>query len=82
MTEISAATQARPMPKVGADSYPQLRNTCESYMTPEAMFLCRISYRNCRDYFLFFFSYQFSNFFLCIDSISNPKRTQPHISCP
>ncbi len=37
MTEISAATQARPMPRVGADSYPQLRNTCESYMTPEAM---------------------------------------------
>ena len=37
MTEKSAATQARPMPKVGADSYPQLRNTCESYMTPEAM---------------------------------------------
>jgi len=25
------------MPKVGADSYPQLRSTCESYMTPEAM---------------------------------------------
>lgn len=37
MTQKSAATQARPMPKVGADSYPQLRNTCESYMTPEAM---------------------------------------------
>lgn len=37
MTEKSAAAQARPMPKVGADSYPQLRNTCESYMTPEAM---------------------------------------------
>lgn len=37
MTQKSAVTQARPMPKVGADSYPQLRNTCESYMTPEAM---------------------------------------------
>lgn len=37
MTQKSAAAQARPMPKVGADSYPQLRNTCESYMTPEAM---------------------------------------------